>query len=725
MLRPAQQQPDHMARGTVLIVEHKEHLRHDLAHIGRACGFDLLIVGDGEEATAALNTTHIDIVLVDLVTPRLDGYGLIHWMHTHDLNQPVVVIASDSDQANPLEGAIQALRAGAYDYIAQPLDRETIEAALCRAEASVERHRADGALRRRNRELAALNAISTAVNSSLELDEILDRALGAIVEALELTSAIIYVGEINAGFNRYRSYGSSTQVIAQMPDILPGLVPGGVAIGAAQIVQILGELEQMVWRSDEAPQALVALTDQGIACGLLLLVGPAAQPIQHDQLGLLQSIGNYLSVAMANVRLYSEVRDSARLLERLVTQRTQELQRSRDLLHTIFDGIPGGLLLVDSDERVLAVNRAYARLLNREPEVLLDQCYSQIWSAPWTQTATRLVQRCIAGGQPIYQRDQITCPRQSPIVLDHYLFPVHDPNSGIIQVIEYLEDVTKRLALERALNQNEQLMALGKLAATVAHEVNTPLLAIRGCLGLLANTQVDPAARAEYLAMAEGELDRAAGIIRVMLDFYQSNGNEQSVTDVNVLIERVSHLIKGECTRRNIEVILYLAPALPVISIIPDQLKQVILNLILNALEVLADGGQLILRTRICEGSRHFIPGEPRTSVPGNASTSFVIIEVEDSGSGVPDLLRDQIFDAFVTTRPDGSGLGLAICRTIVQEQGGTINVENVAGSGARFTVAFPVTGDDTTSMHCSHTVSAPSLLPDLQSSSIQIEGRL
>jgi|GEM_PF-624069 len=707
-----------MARGTVLIIEHQEELRHDLARIGRACGFDLLVVADGEEATAAFNTTDIDIVLTDLGSSRLDGYGLIQWMHERGLNQPVVVIAGNSDSTNPLEGAIQALRAGAYDYVAQPFDHATIEAALCRAEASVERRRADGALRRRNRELAALNAISAAVSTSLELDEILDRALGTMVEALELTSAIIYLGNAGTGFTRYRSYGTSTRVTAQMPDTLSGTLLSGVAIGAAQIVQILGDLEQMVWRSDEAPQALIVLTDQGVPCGLLLLIGPATQPIQHDQLSLLQSIGNYLSVAIANVRLYSEVRDSARLLERLVTQRTQELQRSRDLLHTIFDGIPGGLLLVDADARVLAVNRAYARLLDQEPEALIAQDYQQIWSAPWAQGACRLVQRCIAGGQPIYQRDQIKHPRHSPIVLDHYLFPVRDATSGIIQVIEYLEDVTERLALERALTQNEQLMALGKLAATVAHEVNTPLLAIRGCLGLLANAQVDPTARAEYFAMAESELDRAAGIIRVMLDFYQSNGNEQRSTDVNVLIERVAQLIKGECTRRNIEVLLCLAPALPAIPVIPDRLKQVILNLTLNALEVLADEGQLILRTFLHEEPRH-ASGE-QLAAASDETGSFVVIEVEDTGSGVPDLLHEQIFDAFVTTKSDGSGLGLAVCRTIVQDQGGTISVENVAGSGARFTVTFPVVGDtSTTTGQPAHTANEASLLPDLHSSSI------
>lgn len=696
-----------MAQGTVLIVENDEQLRGELALIVRTCGFDVLVAADGEEATAAFNTTDIDIVLTNVCTPRLDGYGLMHWMQAQGLTQPVLVI-NDNDS---LEQAIQALRMGAYDYIARPFDRQNIEAALCRAEASVERRRADRALRRRNRELAALNAISTAVSSSLELDEMLDHALSAMVEALDLTSAIIYFGKAHADLHLYRSYGASNQVVAQMPSTLAVSCLEGVAIGAAQVAQVFGDLELVVWRNDEALQATIPLAEQSVPCGLLLLIGQHA--IQHDQLALLQSIGNYLSVAIANVRLYSEVRDSALLLERLVTRRTRELQRSRDLLRTIFDGIPGGLLLVDTDERVLAVNRSYAQLLDLQPESLIHQSYRQIWSAPWAQPVARLVQRCISSGQAIYQRDHLQRPDHAPVVVDHYLFPVRDANNSITQVIEYLEDVTERLALQQALSQNEQLTALGKLAATFAHEVNTPLLAIRGCLGLLANNSTAPAARKEYLAMAESELDRAAAIIRVMLDFYQSNGNERRSTDVNMLLERVAHLIKGECVQRNIEVELCLAPGLPAIMIIPDRLKQVILNLVLHAIEVLQDGGRLTMRTDLRElGNRGGSGHQP--------AAAFVIIEIEDTGQGTAAGPHEPVFDTFVTTRLDGSGLGLAVCRTLVQDQGGTINVDYLAESGTRFTVAFPVDAVSAAQTdQLSRVVNEASLLPDLHSSSI------
>lgn len=709
-----------MSRGTVLIVDDEEEICTTLARVVRQCGFDVLTVADGEQATAALGTMDVDIVLTDLFMPRLNGYELIHWMHEHNLAQPVLVLTGYST----LENAVQALRLGAYDYIAKPFHIDEVEAALSRAEASVERRRTHAELRQRNRELAALNAISAAVNSSLELDEMLHRALSAIVEALELTGAMIYRADSHANgmLRLHHSYSPAATILCHLPTELPPPRADGIALGVSQVAQMLRLPQEMLQCPQELVQAAIPLLDQGTLCGVLVLIGVPARPLRHNQLALLTSIGNYIGVGIANTRLYSEVRNSALLLEQAVDKRTQQLQRSRDLLRTIFDGIPGGLLLVDTRGQVLAVNRAYARLFDRSPQSLVNQLYSQIWLTAWSADVAHLLQRCLTTGEAVYQRSRLERPDRSPIVIDHYLFAVRDAHGTITQVIEYLEDMTERLALERALTQAEQIAALGKLAATIAHEVNTPLLAIRGCLGLIANLDNDVATRAECLALAESELDRAATIIRVMLDFYQSTGNDRRAIDVNPLIERVAQLLRAEVAKHNIEVQLNLAPGLPAIMIIPDQLKQVVLNLMLNAIEALPDGGRITLRTSLRAAGNSSTAGDrdglhharrdlslafsnyTRTS-PGSRRRhvcrathariqwrrpAFVVIEVEDTGRGIHESLQEKIFDAFVTTKPNGSGMGLAVSRTLVHEQGGTISVANLPDGGARFTVAFP-----------------------------------
>lgn len=668
-----------MARSTVLVVEDEELLRANLALIVRGCGFDVLTAADGEEATAALSTTSVDIVLTDIVMPRLDGYGLIRWMLAHDMAQPVVVLSG----YNSLESAVEALRLGAYDYISKPFELADVEAALHRAEVNVANRRADAALRQRNRELAALNSISAAVSSSLELNEMLDRALGTTVEVLGLIGAIIYLGSDTGELDLYRSYGPVHQLHKRMPLAIARPDIRGVVLGVSHVVQVLGRTSTGEWYDELSPRAALPLLANGQLCGLLLLVGTALHPIQHDQLTLLESIGNYIGVAITNVQLYARVRDAASHFEREVAQRTDELRQSRDLLRTVFDGIPGGLLLMDSSERILATNRAYDRLLGCEPDALQKLTYRQVWATLGAHEVGALAARSLARRQPIFLRDRLFRDGASPMVLDHYLFPVSDANEQVVQVIEYLEDVTERLALERVASQTEQLAALGKLAATVAHEVNTPLLAIRGCLSLVASHQHDPVAHAEYLSLAENELDRAAGIISGMLEFYRPAGNERTATDINNLIVRVAQLLKAECSQRNVAVDLQLATDLPPVFATPDQLKQVLLNLILNALEAQPDGGQIVLRTRYSTSAARPTNG---------GSADQIYIDVEDHGPGVPLHLRDQIFDAFVTTKADGNGLGLAVSRMIIRDHSGTITVANGSNGGARFRVALPVT---------------------------------
>ncbi len=691
-----------MARNTILVVDDEEPIRLSLASIVRGLDFDVLIAADGEEASAALSTTNIDIVITDLIMPRMDGYGLMRWMQLRNMSQPILVI---SGYGSP-ESIAEALRLGAYDYIFKPFNRDDVDAALRRAETSVEHRRVEATLRRRNRELDALSTISTAVSSSLDLDEMLDHAMGAMVDALDLTGTIIYLSDQKGELVLYRDYGPLHSLPHQVPTTIALPIDRGIAIGEVQVAQMLQIGEQIAWHPNESLKAAIPLLAHGELHGLLLLVGSQVHMLQHDHLALLEAIGNYVGVAMANVQHYSEVRDTALLLERLVAQRTQELQQSRDLLGIIFDGIPGGLLLADAQERVLTTNRAYAQMVDQQPGALINHSYSQIWATPGAGNTGHLLRRCVATGRAIYQRDRLERPESSPRMLDHYLFPVFDTAGQVIQVIEYLEDVTERLALESVMTQTEQLVALGKLAATVAHHVNTPLLAIRGCLGLIASAKTNEAARNEYLALAESELDRAATIIRNMLDFYQSAGSERTLTDVNYLTEKVVQLLKAECTRRHVQINLQLTPGIPLIPATPDHIKQLIFNMVINAMEVLIDGGCITLRTSLqtinIEAMAELVPGSfvavvpsrsPRQSLNNGAEyhDQFVVIEVEDTGNGVPEILQARIFDAFFTTKTGSNGLGLAVCRTIVRDHRGFINVQNVPGSGACFTVGFPV----------------------------------
>jgi two-component system NtrC family sensor kinase len=662
---------------TVLIVEDEGPLRSTLAHIIRAHDYAILTAANGEEACAALATTAIDIVLSDARMPRMDGYELLRWMQAHGHAQPVVMI-SGQDQ---IDSVISALRLGAYDYLTKPFEIEDVVAVLRRAEASIEARRTDATLRQRNRELGALATISSAVGSSLDMPQMLQQAMVATLDAVGVAGALVYLAYSPGRLHLHDGYGLLSPLPSWPPLTLCMQGEPSVAIGPTQAMQLLAACDWADWpESAAAIEAVVPLLMQGDVRGLVLLAGPARRPVQHEQLGLLQSIGHIIGMGVANSRQYGAVYTSALLLEEQVSQRTEELMRSRDLLRTIFDGIPGGLSLLDNDGTVLAANRAYINLLGLGQSVqdLVGASYGDLWPEVHRRDAERLLQLCLNEAQRVYKRARLERPGQPSVVLDRHLFPVLDTSGTcVIQVIEYLDDVTERLALERVIAQTEQLAALGKLAATVAHEVNTPLLAIRGCVSLAALSS-DDAERGEYLALAQGELERAATIIRDMLAFYRSSGTRHLSTDLNALVSQVLQLLRAECAQRGIGVAAKLQPVLPLVIGVADQLKQVLLNLVLNALEAMHPaGGALSISTSGVAPADAEQPG-------------YVIVEVCDTGPGIAPEMLERIFEAFVTTKSDGNGLGLAVCRTIVNDHEGTLSAANLDGGGACFRVTLP-----------------------------------
>lgn len=667
-----------MSAYTVLVVEDEAPLRRNLARTVTACGYTTVVAENGSEACDMLQEGTIDIVLSDLYMPSLDGFGLLKWMRDNDYLQPVIVISGNG----MVESAITALRLGAYDYLIKPFEKEDVAAALRRAESSVIARRANQALGQRNRELAALTAISAAGSSTLDLNQMLQETIPATMDVLGVNGAAVYLGNDAGEFELANSYGQLHLSPSWLPRTLHITNNLRTRIGPKAVAEVLSAAcaEFDTIPVGESLEALFTLQARGNVCGVVVLTHSVAAPITPDQTDLLHSIGNIIGVGVANAQMYGAVYTSAILLEEQVALRTRELQRSRDLLRTTFDGIPNGLVLIDHLGNVLAANRACADLLGHPLQYVVGSSYSALWPQEHVAETRATLQRCMTRGEPIYRRARLEYAGRSPIVLDCYLFPVQGVvSSEPIQIIEYLDNVTERLALEQMMAQTEQLAALGKLAATVAHEVNTPLLAIRGCVSLAADA-TDRETFQEYLGLAQGELDRAASIIRGLLDFYRPTGNERVGTNLNSLVSQVLQLLHAECLHNNVDVTKNLNENLPDIFGSPDQLKQVLLNLVLNAIEAMSAGGQLFVNTFSVPAPDHH-----------DDIQSYAVVEVCDTGSGIRDEIIDRLFDAFVTTKDDGNGLGLAVCRNIVRDHGGTITASNRPEGGACFTVKLPV----------------------------------
>jgi Amt family ammonium transporter len=231
---------------------------------------------------------------------------------------------------------------------------------------------------------------------------------------------------------------------------------------------------------------------------------------------------------------------------------------------------------------------------------------------------------------------------------------------------------------QRQLFQSEKLAALGKLSAGIAHEIRNPLTSIKILIHSLADEQATSSSREKDLAVIEGEIGRVNKIIKQFLDFARPRPPSLETLDVRTILEETLALLVYEMEAQRIFPEKNYSPDLPPIPVDREQMKQVFLNLMLNALQAMEKGGTLRLVTR-------------RASVfHGKRDQSAAEVSVEDTGPGIPEDLQSKIFEPFFSTKEEGIGLGLPIAQRIVEEHGGEVRVESKVGQGTTFTIILP-----------------------------------
>jgi two-component system NtrC family sensor kinase len=245
---------------------------------------------------------------------------------------------------------------------------------------------------------------------------------------------------------------------------------------------------------------------------------------------------------------------------------------------------------------------------------------------------------------------------------------IDDMADAVAQREEKLKTVARQ-----QLGQSEKLASIGRLAAGVAHEVNNPLTGVLTFAHLLRDKHAADEQDRSDLDLVIRETTRVRDIVRGLLDFARESPSRRQPLDINVAVRQMLTLLRSQKEFKGVRIVEELAEPLPKVSGDQNQLQQVLLNLALNACEAMSNGGTLAIRTKVRD--------------------SEVIVEVADTGSGIPEEHLDMIFDPFFTTKPvgKGTGLGLSVSYGIVQQHGGTIEVVSEEGKGSTFTIVLPV----------------------------------
>jgi signal transduction histidine kinase len=231
----------------------------------------------------------------------------------------------------------------------------------------------------------------------------------------------------------------------------------------------------------------------------------------------------------------------------------------------------------------------------------------------------------------------------------------------------------------RRLYRAERLAAAGELAAGIAHEIRNPLTSIRSTVQYLGKAFESDSERAEMVAELLGEVDRIDRTVNDLLSLTRNRSPRKLRVDVTDLLEQSLTLMATQARQSGIEIEADLGVASLAIMGDPDFLKQLLINLLLNALQAMPQGGSLSVVVR---------PRDPDLVAP---SRRWVQIEIRDSGPGIGEDDLERVFDPFFTTKPNGTGLGLAVCHNIVEMHEGEIGIENMEGAGTMAWVRFPL----------------------------------
>jgi PAS domain S-box-containing protein len=358
---------------------------------------------------------------------------------------------------------------------------------------------------------------------------------------------------------------------------------------------------------------------------------------------------------------------------------SRQAEDAQRLLAAIVESSDDAIASKDLNGVVTSWNNSAEKLFGYKPEEIIGRPVILI-IPPELHRDEAMILSKIRRGEKIDHFETVRVKKNGErIHVSLTISPVRDAYGNVVGAAKIIRDVTESRKIEHALRTTEKLAAAGRLAATVAHEINNPLEAVTNLVYLAKRDLPDAAKVASYLQLAGRELDRVSHIARQTLGFYRDTSSPTRL-EVARALDDLLLLYETRLETRKIKLVKQYDPPME-ISALAGEIRQAFSNLITNAIDAMPSGGSLAIRASMSHEWR-------------NARRPGVRITILDTGSGVPSQHRKSLFQPFFTTKVDvGTGLGLWITRNIIEKHGGSIRVRTRTGPelhGTAFSIFLP-----------------------------------
>ena len=516
----------------------------------------------------------------------------------------------------------------------------------------------------------ALVGFARDLSSDLDLYRLGDRIVTRITETLLVDRMALLLAEERTGeFLAIRSAGpSESSMRLERASALGARLSAGAVVALDDQVSLHGipvaDLEP--WRDRELYYFIPCVSKETTIAVLALGRKPHAEPLNSEDLALLAAVAGQAATALENGRLYRQLHLKA-----------EELGRMREFNESVLESLDAGLAVVDVNERVIRWNRALEALHGTARADAVGRTLGDLFGQAFVEAVRTARRQSSEGGTcyrfplpPLASGEARTLVNITTVPLQSLSGGGRDDNGAVIIV----DDVTARAQLEEQLQISDKMASIGLLAAGVAHEVNTPLTGISSFTQMLLDGADPDDPKTRLLEKIERQTFRAAKIVNGLLNLSRpaTATPERAPVDLNVVVNDVLSLLEHQFKVARIQVRRDMPIPGPVVMGTEFKLQQVFLNLFLNARDAMPKGGWLSIVTRVASGT--------------------AMVEVGDTGGGIPTEYLARIYDPFFTTKTigQGTGLGLSITYGIVQEHDGTITCDSEVGVGTRFTLSFP-----------------------------------
>ena len=696
----------------ILVIDDDQHLLTLMGHVLQKHNYQPLLADSAEQTWARLDGLPADaplgLVLLDLMLPGVNGLELYHALRQRPqtANLPIVVLSAIND----IDKRVELLSEGVDDYLVKPCPLHELIARITMHLKLAEVRRAhlvaEARLLSHEKYLHAINTIGHEASQYLDLEAMLMTVCTAVCTQFGCATAGFYLQ------NPENEQALELHLATSTPHHLPP---------PASLLKRAGESHTL---KTENQHGVIPVLRGPVLLGLLHITEqlPDGLKSSQDKLAALQVLAGQLATTITNAYLFQDIHqhnlqlqtianENRRLLvaEQRQRQQAEQLHRmaqiissSLDLhavlstalntIHSMIDVEDGSIVLVDEAKQQLY----FAATLTEQPST----------QGLFLELGQGVVGMVIQQGEGVIVND---------VQSNNQFWPVVDQMTGVTtrsllcvpltahgRIIGALELINKlagdfnevdlalassaagsiaiavdnaRLyeAQEQATQQllhTEKMAAAGRLAASMAHEINNPLQAVHSCLQLLIQFELSPAKKQEYLHMAGEEVERLIAITNRILDFSRPSTGHYERVNLQRIINQVMHLAQKYIAHQKVKVQQTLAADAAQVWAIPDQIAQVFLNIILNGLDAMPTGGML----------------EIHTSLEGE----WIKTMIRDNGLGMSQEVQKHLFEPFFSTKPNQAGLGLTISYGIIERHGGRILITSEEGQGTAVSVLLP-----------------------------------